>query len=369
MRKILLLVGLVSLVFMGCPEPKTLETISVKINKQKYTVGESVGASDIEVTASYSDGTKETVSGYTVNPSRFNEVDPTAQVTITYAHEGIEKSATYKVTVEYGVPVATEIHGTDFVRISAGRMPLRADGSYIVTLTRDYEICKHEVTQKEYATIMGTNPSGFKDNPASGEDQEQRPVENISWFDAVLYCNKRTEAENITINGTTKIDYVYFSDINYASPYQSGDSDVFMKIGATGYRLPTDAEWEIAARGGLTGDVYAGTSDDSNVGIYSWFKGNSGIKTHQVMKKEPNGYGLYDMSGNVWEWCWDCYDSSSHSEAVDPLGGKGDTRVIRGGGIYEDQSMLIRHKVTYYTHDAPGQKNKDSGFRVVRTCR
>ncbi len=186
----------------------------------------------------------------------------------------------------------------------------------------DYYIGKYEVTQKEWMEIMGTNPSYHKLSDSC-------PVEKVSWLDArqfILKLNDKTGKK---------------------------------------YRLPTEAEWEYAARSGGNKEIWAGTSDEVALEDYAWYQDNSFGKTHPVGQKEPNGLGIYDMSGNVWEFVWDRYDieyygNSPKDNPKGPLGG--DNRVIRGGSWYWDALSL---RTTYRYGIEPTDSFKGLGFRIA----
>ncbi len=176
-----------------------------------------------------------------------------------------------------------------------------------VRITRPFYLGVHEVTQGQYQAVMGQNPSQFK-----GSDD--LPVETVSWLDAVKFCNKLSEREG-------------------RKPYYHIDGGAVTIAGGEGYRLPTEAEWEYACRAGTT-TRYSFGDDENALGQYAWYHTNSGIQTHPVGKKQPNAFGLYDMQGNVWEWCWDGYDGDYYkrSPADDPRGFElAANRVFRGG--------------------------------------
>jgi formylglycine-generating enzyme required for sulfatase activity/TolB-like protein len=197
---------------------------------------------------------------------------------------------------------------------------------------------KTQVTQEEYLAVMGMNPSGFPNRSA--------PVERVTWYEAVEYCNKLSQREGLI-------------------PAYYGTNDrIVCDFSANGYRLPTEAEWEYAARGGnidtLNFDLPGGNRGDS----LAWYKANSGGVTHSVRAKSPNVLGLYDMAGNVWEWCWDRYGPYEEQVQYNPRGPiAGSNRVVRGGSWNSEEALL---RSTYRHIGSPDRRYSDVGFRVVR---
>ena len=223
-----------------------------------------------------------------------------------------------------------------------------------VTLSA-FQIGETEVTQEQWLSVMGANPSSFT-NPVC----PQCPVERVSWYDALVFCNRLSE-----LQGRTPC---YYSDAGYTQVYgKSGGTwslpnsgTVYWNPAAKGYRLPTEAEWEYAARGGSATNVYSGSSTVDNV---AWYDTNSGNTTKAVKGLFQNGYGLYDMSGNVWEWCWDWYEEYGANPATDPTGpSTGVYRVLRGGGWHINAEYC---RSAYRSNYIPACRSISVGFRLV----
>ena len=216
---------------------------------------------------------------------------------------------------------------------------------------------RFQVTQELYHAVMGNNPSNFSSNPAEGEIQGKRPVELVTWFDAVEFCNRLSEREGLTpvytITGRTP-----------ATGHPITEATVTVNWSANGYRLPTEAEWEYACRAGSTTNWHFGNTESELVN-YAWYSVNSNSRTHQVGLKLPNAWGLHDMHGNVWEWCWDRWANTfpNPADLNNPRGpASGDIRVVRGGSwssTASDTQSAIRGSSN------PGLRNFNRGFRLV----
>ena len=254
-----------------------------------------------------------------------------------------------------------------------------------VTLS-SFWISPYEVTQEEFESVMTgnqngiePNPSYFSDSPAEGEVQKRRPVDCVSWYDAIVYCNLLSMKEGLTpcytIKGSTDpADWGTSPTSTYAEDYDNWLL-VTCNFNADGYRLPTEAEWEYAARGGQTGisngtwkNTYSGSDTLDDV---AWYTGHSDSKTHEVGKKQSNSLGLYDMSGNVREWCWDFYVSSNGypSDTEDPEGLVGGSYRVERGGSWSSRASGCTVSYRPGTSLPHLRYDSVSGFRVVRSAR
>jgi formylglycine-generating enzyme required for sulfatase activity len=196
------------------------------------------------------------------------------------------------------------------------------------------------VTQAEYETVVASNPSESKVD-------KRQPVENVSWFDAVAFCNRLSQRER-------------------RQPYYKIDGKTVTIVGGNGYRLPTEAEWEYACRAGTTTKWSFG-DDESMLGFYAWYVGSSGGKTHKIGEKKPNRWGLYDMYGNVCEYCWDWQAPYEAQSVKDPVGrSEGELRVLRGGACFYPAWSL---RSAFHFGYRPGDRTDHIGLRLVRTYR
>ncbi|MCL2318772.1 MAG: SUMF1/EgtB/PvdO family nonheme iron enzyme [Treponema sp.] len=355
----------------------TIGVQSIKITtlpaKTSYLIGESFNSTGMVVSLIGIDGTSTPVTGYTI--SGFSSAAPGGIKTVTVIYQGM--SASFDVMVYASTPVAK----IEMIWIPAGSFQMGSPSTELgryafetphqVTLSKGFYMGKYEVTQKQWVDVMGSNISSSQSGPAAGEIQNQRPVENLSWYNALVFCNKLSISEGLSpvysISGST-------NPANWPSMPAAPNTDatwdaVVMIDGANGYRLPTDAQWEYACRAGTTTAFNDGITDnwalvpsDTTLG---WFSTNSGSKTHQVGLKAPNKWGLYDMHGNVSEWCWDRWSTPSTSPATDPTGPTTGNGRIQRGGSFNETAQTARSAARFNS----GQNSVGSslGLRLLRS--
>ena len=189
---------------------------------------------------------------------------------------------------------------------------------------RPFSLGKYPVTQDLYFAVTGNAPSVFRG--------ERNPVDSVSWLEAIEFCNLLSERSNL----------------ESAYSVQESDRQVVLNPAAPGFRLPTEAEWEYACRAGIQQPRYGELED------IAWYGGNSGNNSHPVAEKLPNAWGLHDMLGNVWEWCWDIYDPEVY----------GEYRVLRGGGWADPERGCL---ATNRRRSHPTFKIDDLGFRLAQS--
>ena len=390
----LALVTFLALALAGCPVnngpgnngTKTLTGIAVTTppTKTDYLRNEAFNPAGMVVTASYSDGTTQAVSGYTT--SGFTSATLGSK-TVTVSYEGQSGSFQANVRVASVVKIPT---GT-FMMGSPADEPNRQhnETQHSVTLTKGFKMGKYPVTQGEWEEVMGTNPSYYKgaNLPVGLTTGDNLPVEQVSWYDAIEFCNRLSEMEGLS-------NY-YTIDKTNQDPNNTSSSDtikwtVTCNANAGGYRLPTEAEWEYACRGAYpnkateTNTKPFGIGDGTKMissmanfyvtypydlnhvpkGQYADSGATGYLDATSVVGNYPaNNYGLYDMHGNVWEWCWDWYKDDITTDNADPTGAVvGAYRVGRGGG-WPNFSKNLRSAFRF--NDAPSSQYEYLGFRLA----
>ena len=221
-----------------------------------------------------------------------------------------------KGTFQMGSPFEVEGAGND-------------EEQHQVTISKDYYLGVTEVTQGQYEKVMGTNPSYFQKQVIRKSDSSMYPVEQVSWEDAVEFCKRLSELPE-------------------------------EKKAGLAYRLPTEAEWEYGCRAG-TKTAFSFDESSWSLGDYAWNSGNSNGQTHPVGEKKPNAWGLYDVHGNVWEWCSDWYGDYPKNAVTDPVGAnEGSDRVLRGG-CFNYVAAFCRSAI----RDSSSFRFRYFGFRVA----
>ena len=286
-------------------------------------------------------------------------------------------------TQEYKVKV-TRFEELEMCRVSAGSFQRNKGEDNISEITKPYSLSKYQITRKQFLDIMGEDPSDTSFVSGTTDDEKQsNPVQNVNWYHAIAFCNKLSLLEGLTpaytVSGVSDWASLAFNSIPTTDNATWNAAECNFNV--TGYRLPTQTERMWAAMGapadGQNGGInttgyskaYAGQGYGAGTSIndYAWYNENSDHKTHPVGEKEPNELGLYDMSGNVLEWCWDLWalkEDNPTGTLTDYTGaGSGSYRVLRGGSW--------NHKGSYCTlalrgHDIPCIRHRSFGFRILR---
>ena len=216
----------------------------------------------------------------------------------------------------------------------AGRSP--NEGPQRQVTVSSFYIGRFPVTQAEFEELMGANPSSFRGS--------NLPVERVSWFDAIEFANRRS-----VLSGLEPV-------------YIISGQNVIWNREANGYRLPTEAEWEFACRAGTQTPFHSGNS----IGNAGWHSGNSNNRTHPVGQREPNDWGLYDMHGNVLEWCWDWLGTFPATAETDPIGPATGTHRVYRGGSWRFAAHQTRSAFRFGNH--PHLRLDFIGFRLARNA-
>jgi formylglycine-generating enzyme required for sulfatase activity len=362
-----ILINLLALFICGLLFAATVPTVSnVKVTPgtRQITISYDLSADGnckVTMLVSNNGGTNYTIFPTHTTGAIGNEVTPGTVKQITWypAQDGMTIGSNYKIKLIARDNPSPDTQPAGFITVEGGTFN---NGTSDVTVSTFY-LEKTEITQGEYLAVMGTNPSNF-----TGTDRLKLPVEKTTWFNAIEYCNRRSMQENLTPCYSYKVGTTEYGTNpgNWPSGW-SGTAGNHTNFScdwtANGYRLPTEMEWMFAARGGNSTHNYT-YSGSPTIGDVAWYYDNAGSTTHPVATKNANELQLFDMSGNVWEWCWDIYGAYPSGAQTDPHGpSSGTSRVRRGGSWNGDASYCT---VSRRGYNGATVSNVYIGFRVCR---
>jgi formylglycine-generating enzyme required for sulfatase activity len=319
-------------------------TVQVNVNSESVTYLMSVSSTRVSLTETERQPLGAAAPAVAVQPSASPTPTTTTPTTNTTPAPAVPTPSTSTQATTTPVEPSRTTETAILIHVEGGTFQMGSSNGdrnerpvHQVTVSSFY-ISKYEVTQAEYEAVMGNNPSRYK--------EVNRPVENVSWLNAIEYCNKLSIKEGLT------------------PVYSGSGNDITWNQSANGYRLPTEAEWEYAARGGNNVSLIYEYSGSNNIDTVAWYKSNTRRGAQPVGTKAPNSLGLYDMSGNVCEWCWDWFGNYAGESQINPKGASsGRNRVIRGGSW---NSAAQYSRTTSRGNIAPTAMSDQFGFRVVR---